>query len=56
VEHSLVGGELLAAAAARGLEVHAWTVNDPLRARKLAALGVACVMTDDPAALRAGMA
>lgn len=55
VEHSLVGGELLASAAARGLEVHAWTVNDPLRARTLAALGVACIMTDDPAALRSAV-
>lgn len=56
VEHSLVRQELMAAAVARGIEVHAWTVNDPHRARELASLGVACVIADDPSALRAAMA
>jgi glycerophosphoryl diester phosphodiesterase len=32
--------------------VHAWTVNDVERARELAALGVDCLITDNPGALR----
>ncbi len=56
VEHTAIDAALVKAASARGIEVHAWTVNDPRRALELKALGVACVMTDDPAALRAGMA
>jgi glycerophosphoryl diester phosphodiesterase len=55
VEHPAIDAGLVQAATARGIEVHAWTVNDPRRALELEALGVACVMTDDPAALRAGM-
>ncbi|MGI8869693.1 MAG: glycerophosphodiester phosphodiesterase [Mycobacteriales bacterium] len=31
-----------------GLRVHAWTVNDPDRIRRLAGLGVDAVITDDP--------
>lgn len=56
VEHTAIDAALVKAAAARGIGVHAWTVNDPRRALVLASFGVACVMTDDPAALRAGMA
>jgi glycerophosphoryl diester phosphodiesterase len=35
-----------------GLEVLVWTVNDVLRIRELAALGVQGIVTDDPAAAR----
>jgi glycerophosphoryl diester phosphodiesterase len=29
-----------------------WTVNEPARARELAALGVDCLITDNPGALK----
>jgi hypothetical protein len=35
--------------------VHTWTVNDPHRARELAALGVDCLITDNPALLRSAL-
>lgn len=37
---------------ARGLEVWAWTVNDPARAQELADLGVDALCADDPALIR----
>ena len=37
---------LIAAAHARGVEVHVWTVNDPVRMRELVARGVDGVVTD----------
>jgi len=40
--------ELFADAAAAGLPVHVWTVNDPARAAELARLGAASVITDVP--------
>lgn len=39
---------IIAAAAEHGLAVVAWTVNDPDDVRRLAAAGVAAVITDDP--------
>jgi glycerophosphoryl diester phosphodiesterase len=36
---------------ALGLRVDVWTVNDPAEARRLVALGVDGIMTDDPAAI-----
>ena len=42
-------------AAAEGLLVHTWTVNDPDRARTLAALGVDAVVTDVPDVLIAAL-
>jgi glycerophosphoryl diester phosphodiesterase len=36
---------------ALGLRVDFWTVNDPALARRLMALGVDGIMTDDPALL-----
>lgn len=39
----------------RGLAVHVWTVNDPERARALAAAGADILITDDPAAIRAAL-
>jgi glycerophosphoryl diester phosphodiesterase len=38
------------------LELHVWTVNDPRRARELAAAGVASITTDKPGWLRAKLA
>ena len=32
--------------------VHTWTVNDPARARELALLGVDCLISDNPGALK----
>ena len=40
---------------ARGLQVVVWTVNDPVRARELEAMGVDACITDDPQALREGL-
>ncbi len=42
---------VVAAAAARGLAVVAWTVDDPAEARRLADAGVTAVITNDPAAI-----
>ncbi len=41
---------------ARGLEVWAWTVNDPARARELLDLGVDALCTDDPLLIRNSLA
>lgn len=46
--HLFVDEELMAAAGAAGLAVNAWTVNDPDDMRRLAALGVAGIVTDTP--------
>jgi len=35
--------------------VHAWTINDPAWLARLLDRGVANVITDDPAAMRAGL-
>jgi glycerophosphoryl diester phosphodiesterase len=42
---------LVRAAHAAGIEVHVWTINDPDRARRLLALGIDGIMSDDPGAL-----
>ena len=39
---------LLDAAHAHGVEVHVWTVNDPMRARRLVSEGVDGIVTDRP--------
>lgn len=54
-EASAVDVALIAQARAARAEVWAWTVNDPVRAAKLGRLGVAAIITDDPALLRAAM-
>jgi glycerophosphoryl diester phosphodiesterase len=48
----VIDPRLLAAAAARGLPVHAWTIDDPAEMRRLLDLGVTGIMTDDAEALR----
>jgi glycerophosphoryl diester phosphodiesterase len=49
---ALVDERFLAAAHARGLQVHVWTVDDPEEARAMLDLGVDGIMTDRPAMLR----
>ena len=51
--HTLIDAPRLAAWKRHVARVHTWTVNDPQRARELAALGVDCLITDNPALLRA---
>ena len=48
----LVGPGHAAALAGLGIETQVWTVNSPVQAQALAALGVAGVFTDHPGALR----
>src|SRR5690606_41464123 len=50
--HALITPARLARWKAQVPHVHAWTVNDPARARELAALGVDCLITDNPGELR----
>ncbi len=50
---ALVDERFIAAAHARGLQVHVWTVDDAAAAAELLDLGVDGIMTDRPAALRA---
>lgn len=44
-------GMLAAAARKAGVATQVWTVNDPMRAKAMWRLGVAGIVTDDPAAL-----
>jgi glycerophosphoryl diester phosphodiesterase len=52
----LATARLLAAAHGAGLEVHLWTVNDPLAARAWVDAGYDGIMSDDPGALAAVIA
>jgi len=45
-KHSLLDASVIDAAHAAGLGVAAWTVNEPARARELAALGLDMLITD----------
>ncbi|WP_346623610.1 glycerophosphodiester phosphodiesterase [Blastococcus montanus] len=49
---ALVDERFLAAAHARGLQVHVWTVDDPAEVEVMLDLGVDGIMTDRPAMLR----
>jgi glycerophosphoryl diester phosphodiesterase len=53
--HAFVTEELVAAARAAGLALNTWTVDDPVRIRWLAEVGVDAVITNDPAAARAAL-
>ncbi len=46
--HTCVDAAYMAWADEHGLDVNTWTVNDPDEARRLAALGVATIMSDVP--------
>ena len=48
----LVSAASVAAAHARGAEIHVWTINDPGEARRLLDLGCDGIMTDVPHVLR----
>jgi glycerophosphoryl diester phosphodiesterase len=45
---TLVTQETVQAAHDAGLEVHVWTVNDPMDMKKLLAMGVDGIMSDAP--------
>jgi glycerophosphoryl diester phosphodiesterase len=51
-KHTLITAARLARWKTRVARVHTWTVNDPNRALELAALGVDCLITDEPGRLR----
>jgi glycerophosphoryl diester phosphodiesterase len=53
LHHGLLTPRTIERCHARGVPVIAWTVNDPGRARALAALGVDAVVSDDPGMLAA---
>jgi glycerophosphoryl diester phosphodiesterase len=50
--HSLIDETYMRRAAARKQRVHAWTVDDPSEARRLARLGVNGIITNRPMAIR----
>jgi len=52
VSQRLATRKLADAAGARGMEIHAWTINDPQLLIPLLDRGVANIITDDPAAMR----
>ena len=47
----VVDAPFVAAAHAKDLAVHVWTINEPTEMRALAALGVDAIMTDRPEVL-----
>ena len=52
---ALVTAERVARWKSWGRRIHVWTVNDVERARELAALGVDCLISDNPGTLRAAL-
>jgi glycerophosphoryl diester phosphodiesterase len=55
VKSKLATRDLVDRAALRGIAIHAWTVNDPSEVATLLDAGVANLITDDPAQMRAKM-
>ena len=54
-KESLVTPSSISSWKRRGQRVHVWTVNDVARARELAALGVDCLITDNPGLLKSAL-
>ncbi len=52
--HRLVGPRAVAAAAELGVDLYAWTVDDPERIAELRALGVGGIVSNDPRLLQHG--
>ncbi len=50
-EFDVIGPELVAAASRAGIELAAWTVDDPSEAARLAELGVAAIISNRPGEL-----
>ncbi|MBI2104701.1 MAG: glycerophosphodiester phosphodiesterase [Candidatus Omnitrophica bacterium] len=53
--HTLATAARITRAHAAGLRVHAWTVDEPARARRLARRGVDGLFTNDPRRIRRGL-
>ena len=53
--HEQVDADFMQLACELGCPVNAWTVNDPLRACQLKALGVNGILTDHPATTLAAL-
>lgn len=54
-KHTLITPARLALWRRRVGRIHTWTVNDPVRARELADLGVECLISDNPGKLIAAL-
>jgi glycerophosphoryl diester phosphodiesterase len=54
-KQSVLDEELASRAAAAGLDVHTWMINDPADLERFVALGVVSVTTDDPARIVAAL-
>ena len=54
-KHTLITPARLALWRRRVGRIHTWTVNDPVRARQLADLGVECLISDNPGKLIAAL-
>jgi glycerophosphoryl diester phosphodiesterase len=52
-QFTVVDADYVAGCKNTGIQVNAWTVNDPVQAQRLWAMGVDAIITDDPAAIRA---
>ena len=52
LSYGIIDQDVMDKASSLGLEVLAWTVNDPIEARRLLELGVAAITTDRPGWLR----
>lgn len=53
--HEMINEDYMALAAAQGVRVNTWTVNDPARAVELKRLGVNAIISDNPDVLLAAL-